>query len=111
MTLAPKLVLNDNFSARPRTSTSLPDVRRRSHSGTRKATRQCSSTRNPAGARPRCYSCFTTTRPANSLTGLPKDCPIQKSVAFSQALYDKAKASGWHVISMKDDWKRIFSWQ
>lgn len=28
---------------------------------------------------------------------------------FPQTLYDKAKKSGWTVISMKNDWKRIFS--
>lgn len=28
---------------------------------------------------------------------------------FSQDLYDEAKSKGWTVISMKNDWKRIFS--
>ena len=27
---------------------------------------------------------------------------------FSQALFDEAKARGWTVISMKNDWKRIY---
>jgi phosphoglycolate phosphatase-like HAD superfamily hydrolase len=31
--------------------------------------------------------------------------------AFTQALYDKAKKSGWTVISMKDDWKKIFAFE
>jgi phosphoserine phosphatase len=31
--------------------------------------------------------------------------------AFTQALYDKAKAQGWTVASMKNDWKRIFSFE
>jgi phosphoserine phosphatase len=30
---------------------------------------------------------------------------------FTQALYDEAKAKGWSVISMKNDWKRIFTWE
>jgi phosphoserine phosphatase len=30
---------------------------------------------------------------------------------FTPALYDEAKARGWTVISMKNDWKRIFSWE
>jgi len=29
---------------------------------------------------------------------------------FPQALYDRAVAQGWPVISMKQDWRRIFSW-
>ena len=28
---------------------------------------------------------------------------------FTQALYDEAKKAGWTVISMKNDWKRIFA--
>jgi hypothetical protein len=40
--------------------------------------------------------------PANGL-------PDTKVGTFSQALYDEAKAKGWSVISMKNDWKRIFA--
>ena len=29
--------------------------------------------------------------------------------SFTQDLMDEAKQKGWHVISMKDDWKRIFA--
>jgi phosphoglycolate phosphatase-like HAD superfamily hydrolase len=35
--------------------------------------------------------------------------PDTKVGTFSQALYDKAQKDGWVVISMKDDWKRIFA--
>lgn len=31
--------------------------------------------------------------------------------AFTQALYDEAKAKGWIVISMKNDWKRLFAFE
>jgi phosphoglycolate phosphatase-like HAD superfamily hydrolase len=34
--------------------------------------------------------------------------PDSKIGTFSQALMDEAKQQGWVVISMKDDWKRIF---
>ena len=30
---------------------------------------------------------------------------------FTQALYDEAKTKGWIVISMKNDWKRIFAFE
>jgi len=30
---------------------------------------------------------------------------------FPQALYDQAKKQGWVVVSMKDDWKRIFAFE
>ncbi len=42
--------------------------------------------------------------PANSL-------PATKVGAFTQALYDEAKQQGWTVVSMKNDWKRIFAFE
>ncbi len=30
---------------------------------------------------------------------------------FSDALLSQAKSSGWIVISMKDDWKRVFAFE
>jgi phosphoserine phosphatase len=30
---------------------------------------------------------------------------------FSEALMEKAKQRGWCVVSMKNDWKRMFAWQ
>ncbi len=37
--------------------------------------------------------------------------PAPKLGSFTQALYDEAKKSGWPVISMKSDWKRIFAFE
>ncbi len=31
--------------------------------------------------------------------------------AFTQALYDEANKEGWTVISMKNDWKKIFAFE
>ena len=30
---------------------------------------------------------------------------------FTPALYDEAKKDGWTVISMKNDWRRIFAFE
>ena len=30
---------------------------------------------------------------------------------FTQALYDEAKSKGWVVISMKNDWRRVFAFE
>ena len=35
--------------------------------------------------------------------------PDTKVGTFTQALFDEAKKDGWVVISMKNDWKRIFA--
>jgi hypothetical protein len=42
--------------------------------------------------------------PANGL-------PNSRIGTFTQELYDEAEKQGWIVISMKNDWKRIFSFQ
>jgi len=43
--------------------------------------------------------------------GPAQKLPDTKVGAFPQALYDKAKKDGWIVISMKDDWKRVFAFE
>jgi hypothetical protein len=40
--------------------------------------------------------------------GPAQGLPDSKVGTFTQALYDEAKKRGWVVISMKDDWKRLF---
>ncbi len=37
--------------------------------------------------------------------------PDTKIGTFTQALYDEAKKKDWTVISMKNDWKRIFAFE
>jgi phosphoglycolate phosphatase-like HAD superfamily hydrolase len=37
--------------------------------------------------------------------------PDSKVGTFTQALYDEAKKDGWNVISMKNDWRRIFAFE
>jgi len=41
--------------------------------------------------------------------GPAEGLPASKVGTFTQALYDEAQSKGWNVISMKKDWKRIFS--
>jgi phosphoglycolate phosphatase-like HAD superfamily hydrolase len=43
--------------------------------------------------------------------GPAQGLPATKVGAFTQALYDEAKKQGWVVISMKNDWKRIFAFE
>jgi hypothetical protein len=43
--------------------------------------------------------------------GPAKGLPDTKVGAFTQALYDEANERGWGVISMKNDWKRIFAFE
>ena len=41
--------------------------------------------------------------------GPAQGLPNSRVGTFTQALYDEAKKKGWTVISMKNDWKTIFS--
>jgi phosphoglycolate phosphatase-like HAD superfamily hydrolase len=41
--------------------------------------------------------------------GPAQGLPDSRVGTFTQALYDEAQKDGWTVISMKDDWKRIFA--
>jgi phosphoglycolate phosphatase-like HAD superfamily hydrolase len=41
--------------------------------------------------------------------GPAQGLPATKVGTFTQALYDQAKKEGWTVISMKDDWKKVFA--
>jgi hypothetical protein len=37
--------------------------------------------------------------------------PDTRFGTFPQTLYDKATKQGWTVISMKNDWKRVFAFE
>ena len=43
--------------------------------------------------------------------GPAQGLPDTKVGTFTQALYDEAQKKGWTVISMKNDWKRIFPFE
>jgi phosphoglycolate phosphatase-like HAD superfamily hydrolase len=43
--------------------------------------------------------------------GPAQGLPDSKVGTFTQALYDEARKDGWTVISMKNDWKRIFAFE
>jgi len=43
--------------------------------------------------------------------GPAKGLPATKVGAFTQALHDEAAKKGWIVVSMKDDWKRVFAFE
>jgi phosphoglycolate phosphatase-like HAD superfamily hydrolase len=43
--------------------------------------------------------------------GPAQGLPDTKVGTFTQELYDEAKKDGWTVISMKNDWKRIFAFE
>jgi len=43
--------------------------------------------------------------------GPAEGLPDTKVGTFTQALYDEATKNGWTVISMKNDWNKIFAFE
>ena len=43
--------------------------------------------------------------------GPAQGLPATKVGALTQKLYEEAKKQGWTIVSMKDDWKRIFAFE
>ncbi len=43
--------------------------------------------------------------------GPAQGLPATKVGAFTQLLYDQAIKNGWTVISIKNDWKKIFAFE
>ena len=43
--------------------------------------------------------------------GPAQGLPASKIGTFTQELYDEAKSKGWVVISMKNDWNRVFAFE
>ena len=43
--------------------------------------------------------------------GPAQGLPHTKVGTFTQALYDEAKKDGWVVVSIKNDWKRVFAFE
>jgi hypothetical protein len=43
--------------------------------------------------------------------GPAQGLPASKVGTFTQALYDEATKHGWIVVSMKNDWDRVFAFE
>ena len=111
LTKEPKMLLNDNNAGKPEGIHLV--IGRRPHAafGNSTGDRQMLEYTKAATVRGcRCWCC-TTTRSGSMLTGPAQGLPDTKVGTFPQALYDEAKKQGWVVISMKNDWKKIFAFE
>lgn len=111
LTKDPKLLLNDNFAGKPEGihmmigkrpsiafGNSTGDQEMLEYTSFGKGTRLSLLVLHDDPIREYAYG------PAQGL-------PDSKVGTFTQALYDEAKKNGWIIISMKDDWKRIFAFE
>lgn len=111
LTKEPKLLLNDDKAGKPEGIHLM--IGRRPHSAFGNSTgdrQMLEYTKAGNGAR---LSMIVLHDDANReyAYGPAMGLPATEVGAFTQALYDEAKTRGWLVISMKEDWKVIFSFE
>jgi phosphoglycolate phosphatase-like HAD superfamily hydrolase len=108
LTKAPKLLLNDNNAGKPEGIHLMIGRRPYAAFGNSTGDRQMLEyTKAGVGAR-LCMIVLHDDAKREYAYGPAQGLPDTKVGNFPQALYDEAKKDGWVVISMKDDWKRVF---
>ena len=109
LTKEPKLLLNDNNAGKPEGIDLMIGRRPQRPSATPPATSQMLEY-TTAGDGARACDVHPSRRrcSANTLTGRPPDCPRPGRRVYAGALR-RSEEEGWSVISMKNDWKKIFA--
>jgi phosphoglycolate phosphatase-like HAD superfamily hydrolase len=109
LTKDPKLLLNDNFAGKPEGIHMMIGQRPYAAFGNSTGDQQMLEyTKAGDGARLAMLVLHDDAKREYAY-GPALGLPDTKVGTFTQALYDEAKKQGWFVISMKNDWKRIFA--
>jgi hypothetical protein len=111
LTKEPKLLLNDNNAGKPEGIHLM--IGRRPHAAFGNSTgdqQMLEYTKAGDGARLAMLVLHDDAKREYAY-GPAQGLPATKVGAFPQALYDQAGKQGWTVISMKNDWKRIFAFE
>jgi phosphoglycolate phosphatase-like HAD superfamily hydrolase len=107
----PKLLLNDNNAGKPEGIHLMIGRRPRAAFGNSTGDRQMLEY-TKAGDGARLAMLVLHDDPKREYAyGPAKGLPQTKVGAFTQALYEEAKKQGWVVISMKNDWARVFGFK
>jgi phosphoserine phosphatase len=111
LTKEPKLLLNDNDAGKPEGIHLIIGRRPVAAFGNSTGDRQMLEyTKTGEGARLAMLVLHDDAKREYAY-GPAEGLPDTKVGTFTQALYDEAKKQGWVVISMKNDWKRIFAFE
>ena len=111
LTKEPKLLLNDNFAGKPEGIHLMIGRRPVAAFGNSTGDQQMLEyTKAGAGTR-LAMLVLHDDATREYAYGPARGLPATKVGTFTQALYDEAEKSGWVVISMRNDWKRIFSFE
>ena len=111
LTKDPKLLINDNDAGKPESIYLM--IGRRPHAAFGNTAGDQQMLEYTAGGDGRRLAMLVMHDDATReyAYGPAEGLPDTKIGAFSQALYDEAMKDGWVVISMKNDWKRIFTFE
>ena len=111
LTKEPKLLLNDNFAGKPE-GIHL-EIGRRPQAAFGNSTgdqQMLEYTKGGDGARLAMLVLHDDAEREYAY-GPAQGLPDTKVGTFTQALYDEAKRDDWFVVSMKNDWKRVFAFE
>ena len=107
----PKLILNDNNAGKPEGIHLMIGRRPYFAFGNSTGDRQmCEYTKAGGGARLAMLVLHDDAKREYAY-GPAQGLPDTKVGTFTEALYDDATKDGWIVVSMKNDWKKIFAFE
>ena len=108
---APKLLLNDDLSGKPEDIYLFTGRYSKAAFGNSTGDRPMLEYTQAGGGSPLMMLVLHDDAQREYAYGPAKGLPEAKVGTFTQALYGEAKSKGWTVISMKNDWKRIFAFE
>jgi phosphoglycolate phosphatase-like HAD superfamily hydrolase len=111
LTKEPKLLLNDNNAGKPEGIHLMIGRRPYAAFGNSTGDRQMLEYTAAGGGARLAMLVFHDDAKREYAYGPAQGLRDTKVGTFTQALYDEAKKKGWTVISMKNDWKKIFAFE
>jgi phosphoglycolate phosphatase-like HAD superfamily hydrolase len=111
LTKEPKIMLNDNNTGKPEGIHLMIGRRPYAACGNSTGDRQMLEYTGAGGGARLMMLVLHDDAKREYAYGPAQGLPDTRVGAFTQALYDEAKKRGWVVISMKNDWQKIFAWE
>ena len=111
LTKEPKMLLNDNDAGKPEGIHLMIGRRPVAAFGNSTGDRQMLEYTKAGSGAPLAMLLLHNDAAREYAYGPAQGLPDTKVGTFTQALYDEAKKNGWIVISMKDDWNRVFAFE
>ena len=106
-----KMLLNDDFSGKPEDIYLFIGRHSKAAFGNSTGDQQMLEYAQAGGGAPLMMIVLHDDAQREYAYGPAQGLPDTKVGTFTQALYDEAKSKGWFVISMKNDWKRVFAFE